>query len=296
MGDPQLDAGYHLARMNDEEVSHRDQQTSAEALKNLRLDNLEDKTLRDALARLETFLPADDAVLRALIPRGTLDEAVESIRRHCVLRDHGTIERLKVLGQEEFAKQNDVVLRVGRMRAKALRDAAELARSRAFEEGQVSRGIGRAFFAVYGTSIPPDATGTMRISDGRVKGFPSNGTIAPWFTSLYGLYARNTEFEGKPPFDLPQVWDAARSRLDLKTRFNLVSTCDIIGGNSGSPMIDQQGRLVGLVFDGNIESLANRFVFTDEVARTVCVHPQIIITALRDVFGCDALVKEILGN
>ncbi len=164
------------------------------------------------------------------------------------------------------------------------------------EEPAAAKRIGEAFFAVYGTAIPPDATFTLRLSDGVVAGFPMNGTIAPWFTSLYGWAARWTEFQGKDPFNLPDIWVERMGKMDMKTRVNLVSTNDIIGGNSGSPMVDTQGRVVGLVFDGNIESLGNKFVFTDDVPRTVCVHPQIIIETLRKVYDRPALADEIEGK
>ena len=161
------------------------------------------------------------------------------------------------------------------------------------EEAAEQKRVGEACFAVYGTSIPPDATMSLRISDGVVKGYPMNGTLAPYFTTLYGLFARHHEFGGVHPFDLPQAWLDKEKELDLKTPFNFVATCDIIGGNSGSPMIDTERRIVGLIFDGNIEMLGNNYVFDDEISRTVSVHPAIIIEALRKIYGAGKLADEL---
>ncbi|MBI5852051.1 MAG: S46 family peptidase, partial [Planctomycetes bacterium] len=164
------------------------------------------------------------------------------------------------------------------------------------EEELLKKRIGEAFFAVYGTDLPPDATFTLRLSDGVMKGYPMNGTVAPYFTSLYGLYARNAEFGGKDPFALEPAWLDKLKSMDLSTPFCVVSTCDIIGGNSGSPMIDKDLGVVGLVFDGNIESLGNRFVYTDTVARTVSVHPAIIVEAMRKIYGASKLADEFEGK
>ncbi|MBL8734634.1 MAG: S46 family peptidase [Planctomycetes bacterium] len=160
-------------------------------------------------------------------------------------------------------------------------------------EAEQQKRIGEACFAVYGTSIPPDATMSLRISDGLVKGYAMNGTRAPYFTTLYGLFARHQEFGGVHPFDLPKAWLDKEKQLDLKTPFNFVATCDIIGGNSGSPMIDKDQNVIGLVFDGNIEMLGNNYVFDDEVSRTVSVHPAIIIEALRKIYGAGRIADEL---
>ena len=170
---------------------------------------------------------------------------------------------------------------------------AEKSAPLAKEEAAQNKRIGEACFAVYGTSIPPDATMSLRISDGIVKGYAMNGTLAPSFTTLYGLFARHHEFGAHHPFDLPKAWLDKEKQLDMKTPFNFVATCDIIGGNSGSPMIDKDRNLVGLIFDGNIEMLGNNFVFDDEVSRTVSVHPAIIIESLRKIYGAAKLADEL---
>jgi hypothetical protein len=193
--------------------------------------------------------------------------------------------RLADLQQEKRALLADKELAPEARQAKM----AELAKKETAEQKR----IGEACFAVYGTSIPPDATMSLRLSDGVIKGYPMNGTLAPWFTSLYGLFARHHEFGGAHPFDLPQIWLQKEKELDLRTPFNFVATCDIIGGNSGSPMIDKELNVVGLIFDGNIEMLGNRHVFDDEISRTVSVHPAIIVESLRKVYGAEGLADEL---
>jgi hypothetical protein len=194
--------------------------------------------------------------------------------------------------QEKYGDAWDKVAALQQAKVEAAGNREKMMDLTAQEQEQNKR-IGEACFAVYGSSIPPDATMSLRISDGLVKGYEMNGTIAPWFTTLYGLFARHAEFGGEHPFDVPSAWLDKEKELDLKTPFNFVATCDIIGGNSGSPMIDKDQNVVGLIFDGNIEMLGNNYVFDDQVSRTVSVHPAIIVEALRKVYGAGALADEL---
>jgi hypothetical protein len=153
-----------------------------------------------------------------------------------------------------------------------------------------------ARFAIYGKNVPPDATFTLRLSPGAVKGYPMNGTLAPYKTTLYGLYDRALSFDKKKDFQLPSRFWERKAALDLSTPVNFVCSADIIGGNSGSPVINRDGELVGLVFDGNIESLPGRFVYDETKNRTVSVHSAYIIEALRKLYDADSLADEIEGK
>jgi hypothetical protein len=156
--------------------------------------------------------------------------------------------------------------------------------------------LGKARFAVYGKATYPDATFTLRLSYGTVQGYPMNGTIAPSRTTMYGLYDRSASFDNKVPFDLPKRYVEGRSKLDLTTPFDFVSTNDIIGGNSGSPVVNRNGEIVGLVFDGNIESLVGDFVYDGTANRTVAVHTAAMTEALSKLYGAQALLDEITSK
>ena len=156
--------------------------------------------------------------------------------------------------------------------------------------------LGKARFAVYGKGTYPDATFTLRLSYGAVQGYPMNGTIAPSRTTMYGLYDRSASFDNKVPFDLPKRYVEGRSKLDLTTPFDFVSTNDIIGGNSGSPVVNRNGEIVGLVFDGNIESLVGDFVYDGTANRTVAVHTAAMTEALSKLYGAQALLDEITSK
>jgi len=165
------------------------------------------------------------------------------------------------------------------------------------EESVQNERLARALFAVYGTQLPPDATSTLRISDGVVRGYPYNGTIAPYRTVFHGMFARSEEFGGEEPFNLPPRFAAREDHIDMTVPIDFVATTDITGGNSGSPMIDRQAWIVGLAFDGNVGQLPNEYVFRTETGgRTVAVHTAGILEALRNIYQAEALLNELLGR
>lgn len=163
-------------------------------------------------------------------------------------------------------------------------------------EAPATSKLNEARFAIFGRSMYPDATFTLRLSYGTIAGYKMNGTEAPPKTTFYGLFDRSASFNDKPPFNLTPKVQQKRFDLDLSTPINFVSTCDITGGNSGSPVVNRKGELVGLIFDGNIESLVGMFVYDEANNRAVAVHPAAIILALRKIYGAGALADELQGQ
>jgi hypothetical protein len=154
--------------------------------------------------------------------------------------------------------------------------------------------IARARFAIFGKSAYPDATFTLRFSYGKVAGYDQGTNLIPYKTTFYGLFDRAASFDYRPPFDLPPIVAAHRKDVDPATPLNFVTTNDITGGNSGSPVINRDGELVGLIFDGNIQGLIWDYVYTEEQGRSVAVHSSAILEGLRKIYGMDALADELL--
>ncbi len=153
-----------------------------------------------------------------------------------------------------------------------------------------SEQIAQARFRIYGTSVAPDATFTLRLNFGSVQGWQEDGREIEPFTYLARFFARAT---GHEPFKVPDNWLAAQGQLDPNTKFDLSTNSDIVGGNSGSPLLDAQGALVGLMFDGNIHSIAGSYWFDPELNRAVAVHPAIMLEGLRKVYKADELLAEL---
>ena len=160
-------------------------------------------------------------------------------------------------------------------------------------QSRLASNLGRARFEVYGTDIPPDATFSLRIADGVVQGYSYNGTYAAPFTSYYGLYDHYHSYGAGGEWDLPEKWINAPSTFDRSIRLNFVSTNDITGGNSGSPVLNQDLELVGLIFDGNIESLSGTYIYLPDRQRSVSVDVRGILEALDEIYDADRLVVEL---
>jgi len=156
--------------------------------------------------------------------------------------------------------------------------------------------IARALFKTKGASIPPDATSTLRLSFGAVKTFVENGQKIPITTNFKGMFDKSAKNGNKPPYELPPSFLAAKAKIDLNTPLNFIATCDSIGGNSGSPVVNRKGEFSGVLFDGNIQSLPARFVYSDDQNRSVMVHSQGIIEALTKIYNAKPLVDELLGK
>jgi hypothetical protein len=173
--------------------------------------------------------------------------------------------------------------------ARKINDAQDEIKKQAYSE------IAKARFAIEGATNYPDATFTLRLSYGTVRGYEQDGKQIPAFTDFAGLYQRATEHDNRPPFDLPKRWLDKKSDLNLATKFDFVSDADIIGGNSGSPVVNKANEFVGIIFDGNIQSLVADCIYTDTQSRAVSVDSAAIIEALRKVYDANALVDELLG-
>ena len=173
--------------------------------------------------------------------------------------------------------------------ARKIYDAQEEIKKQAYSA------IAKARFSIEGASNYPDATFTLRLSYGTVRGYEQDGKQIPAFTDFAGLYQRSAEHNNKPPFDLPQRWIDKKANLNLATHFDFVSDADIIGGNSGSPVVNKDNEFVGIIFDGNIQSLVLDCIFTNTQARAVSVDSAAIIEALRNVYDAQPLVDELLS-
>lgn len=248
--------------------------------------------LKSQVDRFYKFLK-DKSVVEKITGGKTGSDAVNYMLENTVLTSPDKLKSLIKEGPDAVLNSSDPFIYFTVHESARKNEIQNEIRKVTSEEANYSQELGRALFEVYGTSIPPDATFTLRISDGVVKGYPYNGTIAPPFTTFYGLYNRYYSFGKKYPWDLPKRWQNPPADFNLETPLDFVSTNDIIGGNSGSPVINEKAQIVGLAFDGNIESLPGDFIFTTEVNRTVAVHSAGMMEAIKDMYKATRLSDEL---
>jgi hypothetical protein len=232
-------------------------------------------------------------VLNGRPPKEVATEMVKGSK----LADPAVRKKLLEGGEAAVAASDDTMIVLARrldpMRREFVKwyeDSVQSVEQRAGEQ------LGKARFAAYGKTTYPDATFTLRLSYGQVKGYPYNGTTAPSRTTFYGLYDRAASFDNDGAFALPSRYLEGRGKLDMATPLDFVTTNDIIGGNSGSPVINRNADIVGLIFDGNIESLVGDFVYDGAKNRAVAVHTGAMTEALRKLYKADKLLEELLRN
>lgn len=232
-----------------------------------------------------------DMTLQKVLGKRSIDEYVKFILKETKFTNEKKVAEF-FANTDKIASDNDPLVEAGGIFAARLKEASALFQSSGPARQALEAKIANQVFKVYGDKLPPDATFTLRISDGTIKGYDYNGTIAPAITTYFGMYDRFYANKGEFPWSLPERWQNPPMEL-LKAPFNTVSTNDIIGGNSGSPLINKNKEAVGLIFDGNIESLPGNFIFDEEYNRTVSVHAGGIYAALKYIFKADRIVKEI---
>jgi hypothetical protein len=259
--------------------------------------NLNEVLLADSLADMQDALGSDNPDLKHVLNGRSPAEAAKDIIAGTKLDEVAVRKQLYGGGESAIATSNDpliLAMRAIDADARAVRKQFEdKVDSVVHRDGAL---IAKARFAQSGLNQPPDATFTLRLSYGAVKGYEENGNKIPYFTTIGGAFDHAAEHDDKDPYALPESWTNSKSKLDLETPLNFVSTADIIGGNSGSPTIDKDGNVVGIIFDGNIQSLPWNFAYSDVQGRALSVDVRGIQEALRKIYGANALADELLGT
>ncbi|MGO9275695.1 MAG: S46 family peptidase [Terriglobia bacterium] len=257
---------------------------------------MEEAVMTDRLELSRQELGDDDPFIKAVLDGRPPAEVVKELIEGTKLADPAVRKALVEGGDAAVEASNDPMIALARRIVPQIREMRKWVEDNVESvETPAGEKIGKARFAVYGKSAYPDATFTLRLSYGTVKGYPMNGTAAPPLTTFYGLYDRAYGFALQPPFDLPARYldPARKGQLNLSAPMDFVSDCDIIGGNSGSPVIDRDAELVGLIFDGNIEGLVGDFVYYEVNNRAVAVDTAAMTEALRKLYDAGFLADEL---
>jgi hypothetical protein len=256
--------------------------------------NLQAAELADSIGLMKQKLGSDSPVVKATLNGRTAEAAAHYLIENTKLQDVAVRKELWNAGEAAIKASADpliVLMRQIEPEALAVRKQYEdQVESVARRDGAL---LAKARFAMGGLSEPPDATFTLRLSYGEVAGYTTRGKQYPYYTTMGGAYQHAAAHGDKPPYQLPESWMTKKSRVKLATPLNFVNTADIIGGNSGSPTLNRKGEVVGIIFDGNIESLPWNFAYSDKVGRSISVDSRGIMEALRDIYGATRVVQEL---
>jgi hypothetical protein len=258
---------------------------------------MESARITGALEQAQAELGPNDPFVKASLNGRSPKQAADAMVNGSKLTDPAVRRKLVDGGEAAVAASTDPMIVAARRLDPIRRELIKWTDDNVTSvEQRAEEQLGQARFAVYGKSTYPDATFSLRLSYGKVDGYPMNGTKAPSKTTYYGLYDRAASFNYEGPFYLPSRYKEGVAKLNLGTALDFVTTNDIIGGNSGSPVINAKGEVVGLIFDGNIESLAGDFVYEGATNRAVAVHTAGMTEALQKLYNAPALLNELLGK
>lgn len=255
--------------------------------------DLEQALLADSIARTLELRGFDDPLCqRILNGKNPLDRASELVQG-TKLSDVATRKAVAAGGLGAIADSTDPMIQLAKVVDAEIRHYRTITDQLDEQDKQAYAKIAEARFAVLGTSTYPDATFTLRLAFGPVVGYEQDNQKIPAWTTLGGAFDHESAHKGQDDYNLPESWKKAKGRLNATTPFNFVSTADIIGGNSGSPVVNKNNELVGLIFDGNIQSLTADFIYSDKQSRSVSVHSSAIREALKMVYGAEHIVNEL---
>ena len=256
-------------------------------------DDYEILLLTDSLTDFATQFGEGNSLVQKVLAEKSPHARAAELVSGTKLKDVAVRRELDSKDAAALQAAHDPMLDLARLIDGPAREARKTYDAQEEIEKQAYAEIARARFAIEGTGSFPDATFTLRLSYGTVRGYEQDGKQIPAFTDFAGLYQRSAEHDNKPPFDLPQRWIDKKANLNLATHFDFVSDADIIGGNSGSPVVNKDNEFVGIIFDGNIQSLVLDCIYTNTQARAVSVDSAAIIEALRKVYDAGALANEL---
>ncbi len=254
---------------------------------------LEDKTLELQIDYLYMNLGENDPTLQEMFGGLKGEEAVEFVKGHSYITTPEDLLDLAEKGGDAILNSNDPFINFILKSEQVLAAYSPQKSDAKATEKMLENELGRALFDVYGTTIPPDATFTLRISDGELERYKYNGTIAPTETTFYGMYDRYYSNHEKYPWGLPERWLHPKEGFDMSTQYDFISTNDITGGNSGSPVINKEAEIIGAAFDGNIESIPGNFLYNPTNNRMVSVSSKAILQILRYIGNANRIADEL---